>query len=137
MGDDGLGVHIVSELEKLRLPEDVKVLDAGTRSLDVLLKFQCAYKVILIDAVRSGHQPGTIYRLTEQDLQRRASSFISLHELAVEDSLRMAKQTLGEEFPRNIVIFGVEVGNVKAGLGLSPKVRSALPELLNLILKEL
>lgn len=137
MGDDGLGVHIVSKLEKLHLPEDVKVVDAGTRSLDVLLKFQGVHKVILIDAVRSGHEPGTIYRLTEQDLQRRASSFTSLHELAVEDSLRMAKQTLGEEFPRNVVIFGVEAGSVKAGMSLSPKVRSALPELLNLILEEL
>lgn len=137
MGDDGLGVHIVSELEKLQLPEDVKVVDAGTRSLDVLLKFQGVHKVVLIDAVRSGHEPGTIYRLTEPDLQRRASSFTSLHELAVEDSLRMARQTLGEEFPRNVVIFGVEVGSVKVGMGLSPKVRSALRKLLNLILEEL
>ncbi len=137
MGDDGLGVHVARELEKLRLPEDVKVVDAGTRSLDVLLKFQGVHRVILIDAIKSGHKPGTIYRLTEQDLQRRASSFISLHELTVEHSLRMAKQTLGEKFPRDIVIFSVEVGNVKAGPGLSPEVSSALPKLLKLILKEL
>lgn len=137
MGDDGVGVHVAKHLEKLRLPRDVKVVDAGARSLDVLLKFQGVHKVILIDAVRSGQEPGTIYRLTEQDLQRPASSFISLHELAVEDSLRMARQTLGEEFPRDIVIFGVEVESVKPGRSLSPKVSSALPKLLNLVLEEL
>ena len=69
MKDDGIGAHIVNELEKLRLPEGVKVLDAGTKGLGLVDLMRQAPKVIFVDAVDIGKEPGTVKRYTPQEIK--------------------------------------------------------------------
>ncbi len=137
MGDDGLGVHAVKKLEKLDLPPTVKVVDAGTRSLDTLLAFDEAEKVIIIDAVKLGNEPGKIYRLGEEELPSAGLHFLSLHDLGLEYSLKVARQALGASIPKEIIVFGMEVGSIKAGIELSSPVKEALPSLIDRVLREL
>lgn len=136
-GDDGVGVHVVRELEKLSLPGKVKIIDAGTRSLDMLFQMEAEDKVVIIDAVKGGLEAGTIYRLTKEDLSSPEATPISLHEVKLEYALRMGDRIWGERSPREIVIFGVEAASLIQGIGLSPKVEECLPKLVNLILEEL
>lgn len=64
MKDDGIGAHIVHELEKLRLPEGVKVLDAGTKGLGLVDLMRQAPKAVFVDAVDMGKKPGAVKRFT-------------------------------------------------------------------------
>lgn len=136
-GDDGIGIHALRKLAELPLSKEIRLMDAGTRSLDMLFQMEGADKAVIVDAVQGGLEPGTIYRLTKEDLGHWDGNFVSLHELKLEHILRMGEEILGERFARQIVIFGVEAGDVKEGMELSPKVKRALPRLVDLVLKEL
>lgn len=137
MGDDGFGIHVLEELEKSDLPENIKLIDIGTSSLDILHQFWGVDKVIIIDAVKSGNEPGVIYRLTEKDLLYPDLNFLSLHELKLEHTLSIGKKILGKKFPKEIIIFGVEVERIEGRIELSPKLKKVLPKVVNLVLKEL
>ena len=136
-GDDGLGIHLIKELGKLHLPENVKLIDAGTISIDMLFQMEAVDKVIIVDAVEGGLEPGNIYRLTKEDLASPSANPISLHELKLEHTLKIGEKILGDKFPSEIIIFGVEVGEVKESIALSPKVEKSLPRLIDLLLREL
>lgn len=136
-GDDGVGIHLIKELEKLHLPENVKIIDAGTISIDMLFQMEAVDKVIIVDAVEGGIEPGTIYRLTKEDLAPPSATPFSLHELKLEHTLKIGEKILGDKFPSEVIIFGVEVGEIKEGIALSPKIEKSLPRLVDLILQEL
>ncbi len=63
MGDEGVGVSVVNELEKTSLPDGVELLDGGVGSFLLLEPMQTAKKVILIDATIDGEKTGTVRRL--------------------------------------------------------------------------
>ncbi len=136
-GDDGFGIHLIKELGKLHLPSNVKIIDAGTISIDMLFQMEAVDKVIIVDAVEGGLEPGTIYRLTKEDLASPKANPFSLHELKLEHTLKIGEKILGDKFPAEVIIFGVEAGEVKEGIALSPKVEKSLPRLVDLILQEL
>ena len=60
--DEGVGVHVAGQLQKQVLPCNVEVIDGGTAGLDVLLSQQGLDKLVVIDAMRAGKKPGTIYK---------------------------------------------------------------------------
>lgn len=137
MGDDGFGIHVLEELEKADLPENIKLIDIGTSSLDILHQLEGIDKVIIIDAVKSGNEPGVVYRLTEKDLLYPDLNFLSLHELKLEHTLSIGKKILGKKFPKEIIIFGVEVERIEGRIELSPKLKKVLPKVVNLVFKEI
>lgn len=137
MGDDGFGIHVLEELEKSDLPENIKLIDIGTSSLDILHQLEGIDKVIIIDAVKSGNEPGVVYRLTEKDLLYPDLNFLSLHELKLEHTLSIGKKILGKKFPKEIIIFGVEVERIEGRIELSPKLKKVLPKVVNLVFKEI
>ena len=132
MQDDGVGVHVIRQLEKLGLPEEIGLIDGGTHSYDLVDIFCEANKLIIVDAMQAGGEPGTIYRapLEELGLKAEANDCISLHQLHFTDAMHMVN-LLGHQ-PQAIV-FGVEPATVDLGLELSPKVAQKLPRLIELI----
>jgi hydrogenase maturation protease len=64
MGDEGIGVYVVRELEKLPLPPDVECLDGGTGGFTLLEPLESADRIILIDAANDGNPIGTVTRTT-------------------------------------------------------------------------
>lgn len=64
LGDDGFGVAVVQRVaHRARLP-DADVVDFGIRGLDFAYALEDGYRtVILVDAMRRGGPPGTIYLL--------------------------------------------------------------------------
>jgi len=130
-------VWALKELEKLPLPQGVELVDIGTGGMDILFQLEGAEKVIIIDAVMSEKKPGTIYRMKREDLGESKLNFLSLHDFNWQHGLALAKKTLGKNFPKEVVVVGVEIKNIKMGIGLSRPVRNSLPGVLNLVRKEL
>ncbi len=137
IGDDGFGVHVLKELEKRGLPNNVELIDAGTGGLDILNLIEGADKVILIDAVKSGGEIGSVYRFTEKDLPPANMSLLSLHDLGLADVLKMGRIIQPKRMPKEIIIIGCEIRRSdEIRLKLSPEVAKAVPVVVDMILKE-
>jgi len=138
-GDDGVGVYVIEELRKFSLSEDIELIDAGTRGLDMVSFLEGAERVIIIDAVKGHGRTGDIYRVDfdDEEIDPDQSDFISTHEFNWEDTLIVGKKISGDRFPEKITFFGIEIENSEPGLGLSPIVKESLYRVVNLIQKEL
>ena len=69
--DDGFGPAVVEELQKLPLPETIKVVDAGLGGphfIFTLLDPEITRKLVIIDIADFGAEPGEITRLKVEDL---------------------------------------------------------------------
>lgn len=135
--DEGLGPRAVERLEARGLPEGVLAIDAGTDLLAVLGEAAGAGRLILIDAMQAGGAPGTVYRLTLDELLDRAAAapdWASAHALTLVGTIRLARKVKMNLPPA--VVFGVEPGEVAFGEGLSPAVEAALGPLLDAVLAE-
>jgi len=129
---EGVGVQAVYLLQKRGLPLGVEVIDGGTAVLELLELFQGAKRIVVIDALRGGQPPGTIYRLVPQDLRFREGT-LSLHQVGLLETLRMAELLGGHG---QVVIIGVEPKEIGWGMDLSPEVAAQLPRLAELALSE-
>ena len=140
--DEGIGVHIAGELQKLALPHYVEVIDGGTAGLDILLSQEGLYKLVGIDALRAGKEAGTIYkaRLKTEERDKLEQIFsgcsrISLHQMGLLDALAAAEKM--NCTPKEIVIIGVEPEKMDWGLELTDEVKHRVPEIINTVLKEI
>ena len=133
LSDEGVGIHIVQRLDGIMDEFDVDLIDGGT-SPDALPLVGSVEKLIIVDAVKAGNEPGTMYRLSCDDLASDPADHVSLHEIGVLDSLKMV--TLLDRQPKSTVIIGIEPKIIDYGLELSSEVEEKLPEVINLILKE-
>ena len=102
---------------------------------DLIGKLQGASKVIVVDAVRGGEAPGTIHKYTFTPRKGNLSELPSLHSLKLSDILDLAMSSGILTCP--VVIIGVEPKDNSLGIGLSPDVESALPKVIEAVIKEL
>jgi len=132
--DEGIGVHIARALQQIDIPHNVKIIDGGT-SLDLPDCLENVDKLIIIDAVKTGGQPGTIYRFHPYDMDIESEGIISLHELGLAQSLRMMR-LIGNE-PKETVIIGIEPKEINWGTELSAELQQKIPEIINIVLGEI
>jgi hydrogenase maturation protease len=142
--DEGVGVHVVREMQRRNLPDCVSLVDAGTAGLDALLSAEKASKLIVIDALRAGGKPGTVYRLRLKAKQKdelirifggKEVSGISLHQIGLIEALRIADRM--QCAPKEIVIIGVEPQEVRYGLELTNSVKREMLKIINTVLEEI
>jgi hydrogenase maturation protease len=132
--DEGVGVHVVRALQAADLPAGVELCDGGTLGLGLLDALAERERVIVIDAI-AGWPPGTVVRLTGEQLAPTADRKLSAHELGLYETLATARQ-LGIA-PRAVVILGISPHDLRMGLELSPEVAALVPRLVELVRAEL
>ena len=132
MSDDGIGVRAVETLKELGgLPDDIDLIDAGTATLDALPLLDGVERLIIVDAVKGGGPPGTIYQFSPEDISEIRSGKISLHQISLLEAL--ASNSLLGSTPPEIVIVGVEPQDISSGTDLSPKIAGALPKVIEAV----
>lgn len=136
LSDEGVGVHVVNELKKLKLPAYVEVYDGATLGFDILNLMEGASKAIIIDAVRGGGKPGSIYRfnLKELEFETHVFEMTSMHHLDFATALKLGREVY--KLPEKVIVIGVEPRRIDVGLELSDEVKAAIPEVLKIIFKE-
>jgi hydrogenase maturation protease len=132
--DEGVGVHVVKEIREMSVPDNVEILDGGTAGLDLVDFIEGRKKLIVIDAVNAGEKPGTLYRLTEENLDIKQKEIMSFHDIDFLDALYMSD--IMKEKPEEIVVIGIEPKDMSSGLELSPEIEERIPDIINIVMKE-
>jgi hydrogenase maturation protease len=124
LGDEGIGVHTINELQKTELPENVDVIDGGTGGFHLLEYMREYKKIIMIDATLDNKTPGTVSVLKP----RFSSDFpksLSAHDIGLKDLLDTAG-LLGDN--PEIILITISISDFSDMLvGLSPSVQSSIP----------
>jgi hydrogenase maturation protease len=136
MGDDGIGVRVVQELAtRYRFPSGVTILDGGTLGLDLLPHLEGVDRLLIIDAVATGGEPGTLVRLTGEEIPVVFATKLSPHQMGLQDLLAVAR-LLGHE-PREMVLWGVQPATIEMAMELSPAVAAQFEPLIGQSVAEL
>ena len=136
--DDGVGPRVIERLRERPMPPHVACVDAATDLLGVLLELAGVERLIVVDAMRAGGAPGTVYRMALEDLEARGRAEplgLSLHDADVVEAVRMAR-VVGWPIPRTTVI-GMEPGEIGLGTDLTPAAREGLEGLVAAVLEEI
>ena len=132
MGDEGIGVHVIQEMNKRELPEQIDILDGGTGGFLLLNCFEVYPTIIFIDATMDGKPAGTISLIRP----RFASDFpsaLSVHDVGLKDMIEAVY--LMDKIP-DIYLFTVSIEKMNPmTIDLSNEVLSAIPDLVDKILE--
>ena len=133
--DDGVGPQAIERMRSdARVPEDVALIEGGTLGLELLpYIWDCSYLLVL-DAVDIGQPPGTLVRMSSQELQTLPGKG-SVHQLGVADLL-VALRVLARRQP-TVVLLGVQPATTEWGTELSPAVGAVMGSLIEATVAEL
>lgn len=127
--DEGVGVHAVRALQaRYGEPENFQILDGGTLGLNLLPLVDDSTHLLIMDAVDAGKPAGTVVELHGKDIPLFGGARLSEHQLTFTEVLGLA--LLRQTLPENLALLGVQPESLAIGVGMSPVVENALPELL-------
>ncbi len=133
--DDGAGLAALRCLRR-NPPQDVLLVEESGEGAALMSAWKGADRVILIDAVHSGAEPGAIHRFDAARASLPRGLFhLSSHAFGVADAVELAR-ALGE-LPPVLILYGIECENFSAGSELSPKVKVAVEQVAERIAGEL
>jgi len=137
MGDDALGPTVIAQLiAGYEFSEDVHVEDLGTPGLDMHPHLAGRTALILVDVVKSQGEAGELRLYRKDEILRHAPGVrVSPHDPGVKEAL-LALQFAGGD-PAEILLVGIIPDVVGHALGMTEKVRAAVPVAEAAILEEL
>jgi hydrogenase maturation protease len=129
--DDGIGIRIIEIMRETGKYDNIELIDGGTAPDLLSLLDEKVEKLIIVDALKGGSTPGSIYRLEIRDENISEESPVSLHGLGILDSLLMMKK-LDIRRPE-VILIGVEPVDTSHGLKLSPQLETIVPDIIDAI----
>jgi hydrogenase maturation protease len=136
LSDEGVGVHVVERLAAgYVIPEEVQLLDGGTLGMDLLYYLEGIDNLLLVDAVETHKDPGTLIRLEGEEVPAFLSLKISPHQLGVPDMLAAAR--FKDLYPKRLVLWGIQPELLDIGLDLSPLIESQMDILIGNVVEQL
>lgn len=132
-GDDAAGLLAA---RRLRPHAGVRAIEHTKDGLSLMEHWRPLDHVVVVDALRSGHDPGTVFRFeaTEGPVPGDAG-WVSSHSPGVAEGIEMAR-ALGR-LPASLTVYGIEAEHVDPGDGVTPAVADAVEEVARAILHEI
>jgi hydrogenase maturation protease len=124
MNDEGVGIHVVSRLEKEGL-QGADLMDGGTGGFHLLGFIQSYKTIIIVDASLDSHPPGHV-RVLHPRYARDFPKQLSAHEIGLKDLIDAAI-LLGNMPELHLVAISVKEFQ-DMGMELSDDVEAAIPE---------
>jgi hydrogenase maturation protease len=127
--DDGAGVAVVRLLEARGAGRDVnnvRLLDTGTDGMAAMFAARGCRTLIVVDASRSGSEPGAIFEVPGSDLELRYQPSLNLHDFRWDHALFAGRRIFREAFPLDVTVLLIEAQSVGLGIGLSAPVSAAV-----------
>ena len=105
LGDDGVGLVVARRVSELGLP-GVEVIESGEAGLALLELLQGFDRAIIVDAIQTGADPGTLHRLGRDDFDRVIAP--SAHYAGLPEVFALGRE-LGIELPQEVHVLAIEV----------------------------
>jgi hydrogenase maturation protease len=129
--DDGVGVRVAEDLERLagqepsRVPARTQVVDGGTLDVGLLRSFEGARAVLLIDGMDLGQPAGTVRVLRGDEITAAGGRAPGGPTGGVGEMLALARLMGWIHGP--VALVGIQVADITFNIGLSPQVEAAVP----------
>ncbi len=134
--DDGAGSMVISLLRNTKKwPESVCVLEVGTAMFYYLHEISRSRCVIIIDAVRAGGGPGSVYHFENWEDVSSIHERMDSHGLLPAEIIEWSRALTG--LPVELIVFGVEPANLDFGSQISSPVMLAVPALVSGVIMEI
>jgi len=131
--DDGVGLTVAGEITERHLPGVRVVTEIGEPGA-LLEAWNGVARAVVVDAAAGEDStPGRIRRWTACDLE--ATAVASSHALGLAQTCALG-QALAR-MPHELVVFTVDIADTNHGIGLTPAVAAAVPDLVEAVLAEL
>ena len=135
LSDEGVGVHVARKMMGMDFPPEVQIVEGGTDGFGLMHVLLQADRLILVDAVKGGGRPGSIYRFEIEDCPPFPDIFkTSVHQISILEVINLSG--LIGSTPRTTII-GVEPNCLEMGMELSPQIEAKIPRVIQLIREEL
>ena len=132
-GDDAVGLAAAERVRERAA--GLEVLVCEQEPIRLLDAWAGADLALLVDAVSSGAEPGTVHRLDATGDAVPANVFRgSTHAFGVAEVVELGR-ALGR-LPERLLVFGVEGAEFRAGHELTPRVAAAVEPLVRELLEE-
>ncbi|NNG02183.1 MAG: HyaD/HybD family hydrogenase maturation endopeptidase [Desulfobacteraceae bacterium] len=134
--DEGIGVRVIEYLrENFQFPDNVDVVDGGVLGMNLMGIITATDHLIIVDAVQNRNEPGTLYRMADEQIPRRILAKNSLHQVDMVEVLTLCRMVDKEP---TVVVVGVEPADIRTlGIELTPVVHSRKKDLAGMVLDEL
>jgi len=131
--DDGVGLTVARRIAERDLV-GVRVVSGISEPAGLLDAWTGAARAIVVDAAAGTNSaPGRIRRWAGPDLE--ITAVVSSHALGLAQTCALG-QVL-DQMPDELMVFTVDIADTNHGVGLSPAVAAAVPDLVDLIVAEL
>jgi len=133
--DDGAGPHVINILKEMK--PALNAFDLTMPSIDIIELIKGYDKAIIIDAVKTGAEPGTIFNvnISQEDDQ---PIVYSSHGVDLFTTLKLGEELYGDELPDEIIVYGIEIQDVLSfDMECTPSVDKAVKKVVHAILETL
>lgn len=136
-GDDGVGPYLVRMLDaQYSFGPEVQVVDFGTPGLDFVVHIANLDALLLVDAVDNDKPAGSVTVYTKDDIMAGPMPMrLDPHQPALKESLWVAD--VDGSAPREVKLVGITGEQYKFGKKLTPAVRAAVSDAIQILLGEL
>jgi hydrogenase maturation protease len=136
LSDEGTGVHLVNKLARdFTFSENVTLLDGGTLGTRLLGPISTSSFLIVADIAVHGSPPGTLYRLTMEDLRAGIEAKNSMHQVSFTETIALAEMM---EILPPLVVIAIEPQDMHTMVPeLTPAIAAKMGDMTALVLKEI
>ena len=136
LSDEAAGVRAVEALERgWLLPQNVMAIDGGTSGMEMIEDLSAVDLLIVLDVVKTGAAPGTVVKISGDEIPVFFRNKLSPHQIALPDVL--ASLELLDAMPKEIMVLGVEFISLELGLEMTPTIAEKVPVLAAMAADEL
>lgn len=135
LSDEGIGVHVAKEIQKKKIfSPEIEVMEGGTDGFGLINIITDTDRLIVIDSLKGGSEPGTIYKFDIEDAPGTPDIFkTSVHQIGILEVINLS--SLIGKTPVTTVI-GVEPKSISTGMELSEEVKAKIPRVIELVRDE-
>ncbi len=129
--DDGVGIHVINRLGKLH--PGIDTLDAAMGSIEIIEAMRGYDRAIIVDAIETGAEPGTIYRV---NLTGGEEPPVVTHSHGTDliTILQLGRQLFPDDMPPEIFLIAVEAGDTTTiSDEPTPNVQNAIKKVVKII----
>ena len=130
--DDGVGIHVVDRLNEVA--PHIDTLDVALGSIEILEAMRGRDRVFIVDAIQTGGEPGTIYRVNLSGGEEPPRITHS-HGVDLLTTLKLGNSLFPGQMPREMILLAVEAEDVTTlSESCTSKVQASVDKVMEIIL---